>query len=83
MQYNIKYIKYKSLHICFIPDEQPVKCYTDGFVMLYLASVCSGKQTPVIAIHGFCLKTLSWRFFQSWDKDYIVPRKQLFFQNSS
>lgn len=46
MHYNIKSTKYESLHICFIPTEQPVECYTDGFVMLYLASVHFWEGDP-------------------------------------
>lgn len=46
MQYNIKSTKYKSLHICFIPTEQPVECYTEGFFMLYLVSVCFWEGDP-------------------------------------
>lgn len=64
MQYNIKYTKYKSLHICFIPTEQPVECYTDGFVMLYLASVCFWEGDPShcntwVLSENFVIKILS------------------------
>lgn len=64
MQYNIKSTKYKSLHICLIPTEQLVECYTDGSVMLYLTSVCfwegdpSHRNTWVLS-EKFVIKVLS------------------------
>lgn len=46
MQCNIKSTEYMSLHICFIPTEQPVECYADGFFTLYLASVRFWEGNP-------------------------------------